>query len=82
VENQDLWKRLIELAGKHRIHWNLIRGHADNEENNLCDRLATGEIKKHREKRAQPPDLPSLILESAEQNPAHAGGCLSAILEP
>lgn len=52
VENQDLWKRLIELTGKHRVHWNLVKGHADNEENNLCDKLATGAIKQNREKRA------------------------------
>lgn len=52
VENQDLWKRLIRLDERHRIHWNLIRGHADNEENNLCDKMATGEIKKRREKQA------------------------------
>ena len=52
VENQDLWKRLIELAGKHQIRWNLVKGHADNEENNLCDKLATEAIKQNREKRA------------------------------
>lgn len=53
VENQDLWQKLIELSGKHRIHWNLVRGHADNEENNLCDKLATGAIKQNRDRRAQ-----------------------------
>ena len=52
VENQDLWKKMIEQTGKHRVHWNLVKGHADNEENNRCDKLATGEIKKHREMRA------------------------------
>lgn len=51
VENQDLWKRLIELTGRHRVRWNLVKGHADNAENNLCDKLATGAIKKNRENR-------------------------------
>ncbi len=51
VENQDLWKKLIELTGQHAVRWHLVRGHADNEENNLCDRLATGAIRQNREKK-------------------------------
>ncbi len=49
VENSDLWKELIELSGVHSITWNKVKGHSDNELNNRCDELATGEIKKHRE---------------------------------
>jgi len=52
VENQDLWKKLVELTQKHDVHWNLVKGHADNEENNLCDKLATSAIKRYREDRA------------------------------
>jgi ribonuclease HI len=50
VENQDLWKKLIEQTDRHRVRWNLVKGHADNVENNLCDKLATGAIKQNRER--------------------------------
>lgn len=46
VENQDLWKVLLGLAKKHEIEWKKVRGHADNEYNNRCDQLATGQIKQ------------------------------------
>ncbi len=46
VENQDLWKRLLELSAKHRVKFHKVKGHADNPENNRCDQLATGEIKQ------------------------------------
>ena len=46
VENQDLWKQLIELTQKHTVEWVKVKGHADNEYNNRCDRLAREEIKK------------------------------------
>ena len=49
VKNADLWKELDYLNGKHRMTWIKVKGHSDNEYNNRCDRLATGEIKKHRE---------------------------------
>lgn len=47
VENQDLWKRLLEFAGIHSIRWIKVKGHADNAYNNRCDELATGEIKRN-----------------------------------
>jgi len=40
VENQDLWERLLELCQTHRVTWKKVKGHADNELNNLCDQLA------------------------------------------
>lgn len=40
VLNQDLWKELDRLVQCHRIHWVWVRGHADHEENNRCDKLA------------------------------------------
>lgn len=46
VQNVDLWKELIALLNKHEIHWNKVKGHADNELNNRCDALARGEIDK------------------------------------
>ena len=49
VKNIELWKELETLAGNHRVTWIKVKGHSDNEFNNRCDKLATGEIKKHRE---------------------------------
>ncbi|MGB9779372.1 ribonuclease HI [Caldanaerobacter sp.] len=46
VENQDLWKELLEVSKPHQINWIKVKGHSDNEYNNLCDRLATEQIKK------------------------------------
>ncbi|MGI6566431.1 MAG: ribonuclease HI [Firmicutes bacterium] len=40
VENQDLWKRLLELTEIHRVQWVKVQGHADDELNNRCDYLA------------------------------------------
>lgn len=47
VENQDLWKRILEFTHVHDIEWIKVKGHADNPYNNRCDELATGEIKQH-----------------------------------
>ena len=47
VQNVDLWQILIELSNVHKIKWIKVKGHADNEFNNRCDELATGEIAKH-----------------------------------
>ena len=48
VENQDLWKEILDLTKMHQIEWIKVKGHADNPLNNRCDELATGEIKQHR----------------------------------
>lgn len=47
VANQDLWEGLLKLTGLHSVTWHKVRGHADNENNNRCDELARGEIRKH-----------------------------------
>ena len=41
--NPDLWETLLALTEKHekRYHW--VKGHADNEFNNRCDKLAVAE---------------------------------------
>lgn len=49
VKNVELWEKLDHLSRVHKITWIKVKGHADNEYNNRCDKLATGEIKKHRE---------------------------------
>lgn len=39
--NQDLWKKLDEAISKHiSVKFNWVKGHADNEFNQLCDSLA------------------------------------------
>lgn len=47
VKNIELWQELDRLIGIHAVHFNKVKGHADNEYNNRCDALATGEIAKH-----------------------------------
>lgn len=47
VKNIEYWKRLDELMHIHRVNFNKVKGHADNEFNNRCDELATGEIAKN-----------------------------------
>lgn len=46
IKNQDLWQELDKQAQKHKISWNWVKGHSDNELNNLADKLATAAIKK------------------------------------
>lgn len=48
VQNLDLWQTLLALCEKHTVLWHKVKGHADNEYNNRCDKLATGEIAKLR----------------------------------
>ena len=47
VKNKELWQKLDELLKTHNVHFNKVKGHADNEYNNRCDALATGEIALH-----------------------------------
>ena len=48
VKNKELWQRLLELTQKHKVTFHKVKGHSDNELNNLCDKLATGEIEKNK----------------------------------
>ena len=41
VINQDLWTELDQLVGKHKVHWTWTKGHADHDDNNRCDELAS-----------------------------------------
>lgn len=40
VKNVDLWKELAQKAKEHKIQWNWIRGHSDNEKNKVVDKEA------------------------------------------
>ena len=44
VQNVDLWETLYKLTQEHEVTFYKVAGHADNELNNRCDKLATGAI--------------------------------------
>lgn len=46
VKNRELWEKLYEQTKVHKIIWNKVKGHSDNESNNRCDKIARDEIKK------------------------------------
>lgn len=46
--NPDLWQKLLLLCEKHDVQFRWVKGHAGNEENERCDRLAnTASAKKN-----------------------------------
>ncbi len=46
VENQELWKQLLEIMNSHEVEYIKVKGHSDNEWNNRCDELARAAITK------------------------------------
>lgn len=44
VKNQDLWRRLDELAGIHQVRWEWVPGHSGVEGNERADALANKAI--------------------------------------
>jgi len=46
VKNADLWRRLDEAAGRHRVRWYWVKGHAGHPENERADRLAVRGLKE------------------------------------
>lgn len=44
--NPDLWGRLLGLLEVHTAQFHWVRGHAGNEDNERCDRLATEAARK------------------------------------
>lgn len=45
VLNVDLWQQLLNLTKIHKVNFIKVKGHADNEFNNRCDKLATDAVK-------------------------------------
>ena len=45
VMNVDLWQILLKQVRVHRVKFIKVKGHADNEYNNICDKLATDAVK-------------------------------------
>jgi ribonuclease HI len=48
VKNEDLWRQLDEVASRHKVTWQWVKGHAGQAENERCDQLAGTEITKIR----------------------------------
>lgn len=44
--NKDLWEELLNLLKIHKTKFNWVKGHANIEENEKCDKLAVNEYKK------------------------------------
>ena len=47
-KNQDLWNELDMLVSKHNVKFTWVKGHASNQYNNECDRMAVLEYKKYK----------------------------------
>lgn len=61
VVNRDLWEQLDELNARLDVNWNWVKGHAGDENNELCDRLTQVEIAKIDEpdKKLDEPKIPA-----------------------
>ena len=46
VPNTDLWIKLLQLFNIHKVNLIWVKGHAENEYNNRCDKLAVSEWKR------------------------------------
>ena len=46
VKNKELWEELYILVKKYNVEFIKVKGHSDNELNNICDELARSEINK------------------------------------
>jgi ribonuclease HI len=45
-KNPDLWMRFLKIYRKHNVRFKWIRGHSNNVENEICDRLAVEAYRK------------------------------------
>ena len=61
VVNRDLWEQLDELNTRLDVNWNWVKGHAGDENNELCDHLTQVEIAKIDEpdKKLDEPKIPA-----------------------
>lgn len=46
VKNRELWEEIYKFTKIHKIEWIKVKGHSDNEFNNLCDKMAVNAIKE------------------------------------
>jgi ribonuclease HI len=47
VKNKEHWLEIDRLNNAHKIKWIKVKGHSNNKYNDICDRLATDEIKNN-----------------------------------
>ena len=47
LKNPDLWQTLDNLLQTHKVSFHWVKGHADHEFNNRCDRLAVAQRDRH-----------------------------------
>lgn len=47
VENQDLWKEMLNAMKPHEVKWTKVKGHANDERNNRVDELAVEASKRY-----------------------------------
>lgn len=48
VKNKGLWQALLEQAERHDVEWVWVKGHADNELNNMADELAVAAMEQYK----------------------------------
>ena len=47
VKNEDLWRQLDALFGRHRVRFTHVRGHRGHPENERCDTLAVAAYQRY-----------------------------------
>jgi len=47
--NNDLWTKLDELVAKHKVTFEWVKGHDENEKNEMANKIAQAEAKKLKE---------------------------------
>ncbi|WP_043526144.1 ribonuclease HI [Litchfieldella xinjiangensis] len=52
VKNAELWRMLLEEAGRHQIQWHWVKGHSGHPQNERADALANEAIDEHQAARA------------------------------
>jgi len=48
VKNKGLWQELLKEAERHDVEWVWVKGHADNELNNMADELAVAAMEQYK----------------------------------
>jgi len=48
VKNKELWEKLDAQNARHDVEWIWVKGHADNELNNLADALAVDAMNQYK----------------------------------
>lgn len=56
-KNRDLWLRFLKIYKKHKVRFIWVKGHANNIENNVCDKLAV-----------EASSLPNLLIDEEYEN--------------